>query len=537
MAGYKETPRQKMIGMMYLVLTALLALNVSKDILQAFVTVNDGLVQTNQTFEGKNAMLYNEFQRQMTVQEEKVKPHYEKALKAKELSDKMVLYIKELMTDVVAYTEYGLKPTSNNSHRSDEKWKKSFDINLSEVKKKDNYDKPIVILIPNQANETTGKAYALRMELKKFKEEMVNLLDNEKLRKETDLGFHYEPSWNKQYKRNMSWEFNTFYHTVLAADVVIFNKMIAEVRNAESEIVAKLMRGIDLVSFKFDKVDAAIVPASMMIPAGQNYEATLFVAALDTKTPIKAVINGQTVTGDSGKVVYRTPSGGEGDHKIDGQIFIFNPETNKEEAYPFSTSYSVFKPTATVSATKMNVFYRGLDNPVSVSVPGVSHGNVKLSISAGHTLISQGGGLYTVQPGAGKDATVTVNAVIGGKAQTMGSFLYRVRNVPPPTAYFAGVKNGAVSKQQIQASQGAVTAVLEEFLFDGVNFTVTSFNFVIKEKSGILTSIPQRGNRLDGAAMAKVMAASRGERIFIEDIRATGPGGTRNLNGVIVKVN
>jgi gliding motility-associated protein GldM len=536
MAGYKETPRQKMIGMMYLVLTALLALNVSKDILQAFVTVNDGLVQTNKTFENKNEMLYQEFKTQLLQQEDKVKPFHDRALKAKALSDEMVAYIRDLMTDVVAYTEFGVKVMDDNSHRSSEKWKQAFDINLNDVKKKDNYDKPIVVLIPNQANETTGRAYLLRMELEKYKKAMTDLLEDEEVIKNTDLGFHYNRGWNKQYKREMSWEFNTFYHTVLAANVVIFNKMIAEVRNAEAEVVAKLMNNISRKDFKFDKIDAKIVPVSMMIPQGSQYEATLFVAAYDTKTPIKAVINGQTVTGDSGKIVYRTASGGEGDHKIQGQVFVFDPTSGQDIPYDFNTSYSVFRPTATVSATKMNVFYRNLDNPLSVSVPGVSHGNVNVSVSGGHTLVSQGGGNYIVKPGAGKDAVITVTATIGGKSQVMGSYPYRIRNIPPPTPYFAGAKHGSISKAQISAAP-IVSAVLEEFLFEGVNFSVTSFNFVIREKSGILTSIPQRGNRLDGNALAKVQAASRGERIFIEEIRASGPSGPINLPSVILKLN
>ncbi len=537
MAGYKETPRQKMIGMMYLVLTALLALNVSKDILQAFVNVNDGLVQTNRTFEGKNQMLYSDFAAQLEQQADKVRPYYEKAMVAKALSDSMVDYIKNLMTDVLAYTEFGVAPHADNRHRKDPKWLKAYDISLHEVKKIDRYDKPINILIPDQANEKTGKAYELRMKMQQYKENMVKLLEDTALIRKTDLGFHYDRARNKEYKREMSWEFNTFYHTVLAADVVIFNKMIAEVRNAEAEIVGKLMNNITRKDFKFDQIDAKIVPNSMMIPAGSNYEATLFVAAYDTKTPIKAVINGQTIQGDSGKVIYRTPSGGEGDHQVEGQIFVFDPTSGKDVPYNFNTSYSVFKPTATVSATKMNVFYRGLENPLSVSVPGVSHGNVNVSLSGGHQLISQGGGNYIVKPGQSKDAIVTVTAKIGTATQTMGSFPYRIRNVPSPTPYFAGKKTGEISKAQIAAAP-LVSAVLEEFLFEGVRFNVVSFNFVIREKSGILTSLPQRGSNLDGAALAKVQAASRGERIFIEEIKAKGPDGKIvPLSSVILKLN
>ncbi|HRZ41620.1 MAG TPA: gliding motility protein GldM [Bacteroidales bacterium] len=537
MAGYKETPRQKMIGMMYLVLTAMLALNVSKDILQAFVTVNDGLEVTNKTFEGKNQMLYQDFVVQMNQQKEKVEPYYIKAQKAKLLTDNMVKYIQDLKTDLVAYTEFGVRVKADNSHRSDEKWKKAASLPLSEVKKRDSYDKPIEVMIPDQSNEKSGlaRAYALRTTLEKYKSDMTAILEDPDLMKKIDLGFHYDRSWNKEIKREMSWEYNTFYHTVLAADVVILNKMIAEVRNAEAEIVTKLMSNITRKDFKFDQIDAKIVPISMMIPQGSQYEATLFVAAYDTKTPIRAVINGQTIQGDSGKVVYRTVSGAEGDHKIDGQIFVFDPSSGKDIPYTFSSSYSVFKPTATVAATNMNVFYRNLENPLSVSVPGVSHGNISVSISAGHTLVSQGGGKFIVKPGAGKEAIITVSAKIGDRSQTMGSYPYRIRNVPPPTPYFAGKKGGTISKAQVLASP-VCQAVLEEFLFEGVKYSVTGFNFVIKEKSGVLTSIPQRGNRLDGGAVSKIQAASRGERIFIEEIKAQGPSGIVSLPSVILKL-
>lgn len=537
MAGYKETPRQKMIGMLYLVLTALLALNVSKDILEAFVTVNEGLERTNQTFEGKNEMLYQDFREQLILQEERVRPFYERAQEAKEMSEEMIDYIKNLMTDVVAFTELGLRTTDDYSHRNDERWKRAYEMDLDEVRKLDNYDRPIAIMIPDQANIKTGKAYELNMKLQEYKNNMIALLEDPVLMERTDLGFHYEPSYNKNTKRVMPWEFNTFYYTVLAAHVVIFNQMIAEVRNAEAEIVARLIANIDRGSFKFDVVDAAIVPNSMMVPMGSEYEATLFVAAFDTESPIRAVINGQEVLGDSGRVIYRTVANREGDQEVSGQIFVPDPISGDEIPYDFSTSYSVFRPTATVAATNMNVFYRDLENPLSVSVPGVSHQNVRVSISGGHQLIPQGGGRYIVKPGTGREAVVTVDANIGGRTQRMGQYPYRIRNVPPPTPMFAGVRGGNINKQQVLAAP-VVTAVLEEFLFAGVNFTVQSFNFVIRERSGILTALPQRGNRLDANAISRVQAAQRNERIFIEEIRARGPGGrVVPLPSVIVRLN
>jgi gliding motility-associated protein GldM len=538
MAGYKETPRQKMIGMMYLVLTALLALNVSKDILNAFVTVNDGLVQTNQNFEDKNQALMMDFAAQMALQPEKVEPFYKKAEEASKLSNEMVQYIKDLMTDVIAYTEFGVAVQPNNAHRSDEKWKQAAEINLASIKKQDNYNKPMVVMQPKPENLANGRARELRDKVWEYRDKMLLLLE-ESQRDEMNLGFNYYPAENKHYKnQEMEWEFNTFYHTVLAAHVVIFNRMINEVRNAEADIIAKLRSNIDELDFKFDQIDVAVVPTTMMVPQGSQFEAQIFVAAFDTKSAIRAEVNGQPIPGDSGRVFFRQTASGTGTQEVKGELFVFDPSVGGEKAYPFSTSYSVFKPMATVAATNMNVFYRGLENPVSVSVPGYSHGNISVSISAGHQLISKGGGEYIVKPGGGREATINVSARgPDGSSRAMGSTKFRIRAVPTPVAKFAGVQGGNIDKARIVANPLA-TADMGDFVFEGVRFTVTSFNFVMAERSGVLTTLAQRGNRLDGAALGRVQAATRGQRIFIENIMAKGPdGSTHNLGSVILRVN
>lgn len=536
MAGYKETPRQKMIGMMYLVLTALLALNVSKDILQAFVTVNDGLKQTNANFEAKNEMMYNDFRQQLTQQKEKVEPYYLRALQVKEKSDAMVERIRILMADVVAFTEFGVRPKKDGSHHNDADWKKAYDIDLSEVKKTDNFDKPIAILIPDQAKPETGEAYKLRKALEDYEEELIKLIGEDPAN--YDMGFNYEPGFNKHIKREMSWEFNTFYSTVLAADVVIFNKMIAEVRNAEAEAVAKLMNNIRKLDFTFDDIAAKVVPQSMMIPAGSNYEATLFVAAYDSRSPIRAIINGQERKSDSGGVINLSiPAAREGEYDVKGEIFVFNPVEGKDVSYPFETSYSVFRPTATVSATDMNVFYRGLKNNLSVSVPGVTNANVSVRVTNAK-LSSVGGGKYIVDPGPSNKCVVSVSAKIGDRTMNMGSYDYRVFKVPDPTPMVAGKQGGeSVSKDQL-LNAGFVTATLKDFLMAGANFRVVSFTVSIKGASGIWESDACRGAVLCASAKQRLSRVSRGQRVLFEDIRAVGPeGSTRKLPTVVLRIN
>ncbi len=537
MAGYKETPRQKMIGMLYLVLTALLALNVSKDILNAFVSVNEGMVHTNRTFAVKNNTLMAEFERQLAQQEERVRPFYEKALEARRLTEEMVQYIEDLNTDIIANTEFNLTLEPNNAHRSHERWQRAQEVDLADVGKLDNYHRPMIAMGVNRMEEIpNGRARQLKERIYQYREDMLNLLDEDQ---QIDLALDYPDAVNKHYGREMPWEFNTFYYTVLAAHPVIFNRMISDVLNAEADILTQLMNNISRFDFTFDAIEAAVVPQSRMIPQGSNFEATMFVAAFDTKAPIRATINGTEVEGDSGRIIWSQPAGAEGPQTVSGQIYVFDPIQQEERPYPFETQYTVFRPTATVAATNMNVFYRGLKNPVSVSVPGYSHRDVRVSISGGHTIRATGAGTYEVEPGSGREARVTVSVTdpATGQSRTMGTSDFRIRAVPTPVATFAGVTGGAIDKARIAANPRAA-ADMGDFVFQGVRFQVVSFNFVMAERSGVLTTLAQRGDRLDGAALARVQAATRGQRIFIENIMARGPDGqNRNLGSVILRIN
>ena len=151
MAGAKETPRQKMIGMMYLVLTALLALNVSKDILNAFVIVNEGLVISNKNTTKKNDFVYDAFNKAMINGAAKVKPFKDKADKAKQYSKDLVKFIEDLRTEIVCYAEFKTKKDVNS-----EAWKKADTISMANVKNKSNYDRPMEILIGQSHDGSSG---------------------------------------------------------------------------------------------------------------------------------------------------------------------------------------------------------------------------------------------------------------------------------------------------------------------------------------------------------------------------------------------
>jgi len=422
----EETPRQKMIAMMYLVYTALLALNVSVEILNAFTTVNEGLVITNENYEKKSESLYSEFEAKLAVDKVKVTPFYNKAIKAKKYSQDLINYIKDVRASIVVICEYGVKlgDFSGNTYklsdadRNTKEYKIADTLNLNNATfKKDDYDKPMEILLPS-SNAEGGAGTEIKKRINQYKKDMLNLLDP-KDREDIHLGMPTEDAYNEHAGQIQNWETNTFYRSVVVADIVMLNRMINEIYNAETAIVTKLIGKISAKDFKFDKIGAKVIPVSNYILQGEKYSADIFVAAYST-TQVPSVLiktNADTLlkgdyenafkidTAYEGVVKYEVDAGSIGEHKYAGVINIKSPD-GTVKPYHFKSEYIVAKPSITVSATKMNVFYIGVDNPVSISVPGVASDKIKPSC-AGGTLRRQGADWIVRVPTSSKKSNYT----------------------------------------------------------------------------------------------------------------------------------
>ena len=282
-----ETPRQKMIGMMYLVLTALLALNVSKDILNAFVVVDKGLIKTNENIIKNNTNLHGEFSKQYTLSKEKVEKFYKKALLAKQYSEQVTNLIKEIKRQVIAYTELNdrnLKETTYEEKvdgKTVEKKCKVEDLPLDKINAKDNFDKPMEILIGFTEDGGNGRGMELKRKIDDYKSKMLSLFDNIPgvNKNALNLGLNTDNEYNEDEGKKCNWSFNNFHHTNLAADVVLFDKLTAEIMNVETTVLTKLMESISVQDFKFDQVGAKVIPKSNYVNQGDKYQADIIVAA------------------------------------------------------------------------------------------------------------------------------------------------------------------------------------------------------------------------------------------------------------------
>ncbi len=555
------SPRQRMINMMYLVLTAMLALNVSKEILNAFIVVNKGLEQTNENFSRKTALLYNQMDQQRALDSAKVQKYYEKSLDARKAADNLVDYINDLKNVLIAYTE---KADTSGTNWETTTWEgpEGDDVTgewrekpIPLLKNKDSYDAPTRLMVPDgDIQPKKGYGYKLKMKIEDFKSEMKELFNDidttgdDKI----SLGLNTDDVYSRIENKKLSWQTYNFYHSILAANIVMLNKLIAEVHNAEADVVSKLLSQISIADFKFDRVEAKVVPKSNYILSGEDYEADIFVAAIsETQKPDVYILQGgdtsatrETIlsegseidTAYKGMTKYVIKPNGLGEKKYVGIVKLRKPGHAGEEPddfnyYPFHSSYVVAEPTAVISATKVNVLYRGVDNPVKVSAPGVATAN--LSVTASNASVKGGGGSYDLRPGSGNFTTVRVSANIGGESRFMGEMQFRVRRLPDPEVKIAGKNSGsAIRKAELKGAR--LYPDMQGALFN-VSYRVTRFTMDVTVGPNT-RSYTTTGDRLSAEMKNIVNNLNRSSTVGFKNITVVGPDGSRPISGVFYTI-
>ncbi len=290
---------------------------------------------------------------------------------------------------------------------------------------------------------------------------------------------------------------------------------------------------ISATAFKFDAVEAKIIPKSTFVTSGSNFEAEVFLAAFSTSVKPEIIYGTKvdSATGNveggvtldtsnivNGKGLISVPASGAGERTFAGVIKVVNPATQEVTPYAFSTAYNVAPPSATVSPTMMNVVYAGLDNPIEVSVPGAAPNNLIVSGPG----LSGSNGKYNVKPNSSsREMTITVAAKQpDGKVAPMGSFKFRIKRVPTPVVTWAGVREGRISLAA--ASNSPIIPIVDGFDFP-VYPSIISFDFTINVK-GNLTTTPCRGNKIPANIASQLRSLPANTKMYIENVRANVPG-------------
>ncbi|WP_028297275.1 gliding motility protein GldM [Olivibacter sitiensis] len=510
MAGGKETTRQKMINIMYLVLLAMLALNVSDTILEAFKTINDSLETSTSNVSTSVEQLFTSFeQTKLKDNPERAKPIYEKAKQASQLAGELNSMIEELKQRFI-----------NDGGGINEE--------TGDIKMRDNTDIAQSIMINGK------KATELKNKINETREKLIEILGP----KDAELAtFSLEANDPKKaVGTKRSWEQVNFGEGVpLTAAMTILSKIQADAKNAESDVVKRILGQMDQAVVTLDQFEAvAVAPTSYLIQ-GQPYEAEVFLTAYDSKSNPTVTVGGSALPTKDGRGLYTVSTSKEGTFTWKANILVKGTDGTDKTYTTKEQSYTVARPSAVVSPDKMNVFYIGVDNPVSVSAPGIPADKIKVSMSGG--TISGSNGKYNVRATTPGTAKVSITAEVApGKSQTLSTTEFRVKRIPDPIAKFAGKSGGSMPTVAIKA-QSALFATLENFEFDA-KFNITKFSLIIANPRADAIVLSANNNQLSPAMKNALNGISPGARVIFDQIIAVGPDGSpRQLAPVALTAN
>ncbi len=501
----KLSPRQKMINLMYVVLMAMLALNVSSDVLEGFKLVDEGLNRTKVNSATQNEAIYKELEAAMKQNPEKTRQWYKKAQQVRQMSDSLYSFAENLKWEIVREAD-------------------GDDADLNDIEGRDNLEAAThVMLAPG-----IGKGGKLKKAIESYREGITAMINDEAQKKIIKSNLSTDvPKKAKLLGKN--WQEYMFENTPVVAAVTLLTKLQTDVRHAEGEMLHQLVANIDVKDVRVNEIQALVIPTSQTVVRGGKFSAQIIMAAVDTTQRPEIYVGNTLLKSENGR--YETICGSTGDFSLRGYLVMKNGngETIRRE---FSQPYTVVEPSATVSATMMNVLYAGYQNPISVSVPGVPNNKISLSMTNGHLTKKDGGNYVAVPSKVGEDVTFTVTAQNEGRQQEMGKFTFHVRKLPDPTGFIDvpdgkgstnRFKGGRISKQAI-VSAGGIGAAIDDGLLN-ISFRVIGFQIRFMDNMGNV--VPEVSNSASFTAnqLARIRSLTRGKLFNISEIRVVGPDG------------
>ena len=497
------SPRQKMINLMYVVLMAMLALNVSNEVLNGFSIVEESLNRTTSNAVKEIQGIYEDFEEQMKANPQKVKVWYDQAQRVKQSSDSLYNLATELKLAI--------------AREADGK-----DGDPAHLKNKEDLEAANqVMLAPGR-----GRGAALKQSIDRYREGILKFVTDPAQKKiiASDLTT-VVPSTGL----GKNWQEYMFESMPAAAAVTLLSKLQSDVRGAEREVLHTLVQNIDVKDIRVNALEAFVIPNSQTIVRGDKFSAHIVMAAVDTTQVPDIYIGNQKVSLRDN--LYERICGSTGDFTLAGHIEMVNGSGEKIRR-DFSQKYTVVDPSATVSADLMNVLYVGYNNPLSVSVPGVPLSKISASMSGG-TLQPVGPGKYIARPSTvGQNVTITVTSTNTGRAQQMGQFTFRARKLPDPTAYIIvkdeqgnndRFRGGNLSKPELMSTEG-IGAAIDDGILD-IGFKVVSFKVVFYDNLGNAVPIASDGSHFSARQKETFRKLPRNRRFYISEVVAVGPDG------------
>jgi gliding motility-associated protein GldM len=517
MALPKE-PRQKMINLMYLVLTALLALNVSAEILNAFKTVERSLSTTNKTIDASTQTIMASFEEKKAdpASRTKAEEWMPKATAAVALTSDLNNYINTLKAQILKEADFDPKRKGDSTY------------------KEESQDVATRIMVEQ------GKGAELKKRLEDYKKKMVAIdpLHAKEINtylKQIDLDIPPTKGGHGAGK-NQTWEGVYFRMVPTVAAITMLSKFQNDIKTSENRVVSLFHEQVGAVKVRFNKFAAIVGQNSNYLMPGQELEISAGVGAFSTDAKPTISIGGQTLpTNEDGMAVFKSTAQGVGPRTVPVVINYVdqdgNPQTIRKDI-----TYTIGSSNAAIALPEMNVLYIGYPNKITVSGGGVGAERIRISVAGGGASYSGSMGNYTVTVTQQTDNCVITATTTEGKA--LGAVPFRVRAMPPPSATVGGKKSGDYVNAATLSAQAGVGAYIENFPLN-LKYNVTRFKVVGTDpETGDIINEPCRGNAFSSRAKNIIKNLRSGDIITIEDIYAAGPDGREmKLPALLYNIN
>lgn len=507
-----KDPRQKMINFMYLVLTAMLALNVSAEILNAFDIVNNSILTSNKVVEEKNDRTYKIFAKQLADDPEKVGPFKKKADNVKVAADSMFNYLEGMKSDLVRLSG-GLNDEGELKNKAE----------------------PNVV---SQLMLTEKKGYELKSKLEALRKVLLTNVPADKIQEfSRTLPLNIElPKEASKGIEKKDWPTYHFSDVPVIAGITLLSKFQNDIRNSETMIVEDLLNQVHADDFKFDQLKGFVSLNSKNLMSGQKVEAQIMIGAYSSTVTPEIIVNGAPIDVKDGIGTYSSIVSGLGPKTISGIIRLQGPNGKMIEQ-PFSETYNVGASATSISADKMNVFYIGLQNPLTITAAGYPAEAINATITDGGSLQKTSAGHYIATVRKSGTVKVNVTATQNGETKSIASQEFRVKYMPDPVLKVGMSKGPSMKAADFKVQQG-LRADLENFVFDGVRFDIVRYTMSIDAKGRDMVeetaSSPYFPPKLSGS----IRSLKPGDFVYFDNISVKGPDGiVRDLPSVTFKIN
>ena len=508
-----------MINLMYLVFIAMMALNVSTEVLDGFELVEGSLRTSIDNSTRRNELVAKEMEDYYRQNPQKVGEWIEKSRQVKQASDSLCSYIQALKVRIVEEAD-------------------GEGADVDNIDRKDDLEAASHIML----SPITGEGKKLREAIDQYRTWMGGFIQDSLKTAVMEASLSTTPP-KKAGINTRSWEEALFENMPVAASVTLLTKLQSDIRYVEGEVLSNLLNNVDVGDYRVNQITAQVIPESQIVMRGSPYRANIVLSAVDSTKRPTIVVNGKELPAEANGL-FTAGTGSVGTFPIKGFIEMPNADGSIMRR-EFESEYFVTEPSATIAPTMMNVLYAGIANPMRIAVPGVPSGNVTATMTNG-TLTRKGDSWEARPSKVGTDAVITVHArMADGRNVEMAKSAFRVRALPDPLPYIEykdangnlrKFKGGMIAKRSLVEADGILAAIDDDLL--NVKYEVVRFELTFFDSMG--NAIPEvaQGTNFSQRQKSYIRNLSKGKRFYITRVVAKGPDGIeRTIPTIEVIVN